>query len=294
MIFKSKSTKKFNKKSKQISTRKIIDATPTNKHTKSNPNTSTTSPLNNNTAYNASSDKHVLKRDDATCLPPPTPPLANYETCHCYAHASLSNMKQPKQPNAKQYIYLFVLAISCVLLSTSTFSGHVAYAATSNPEFEHNELQTLSGTGENDTYSPNHHGNEFAIIFSDDTDLAANKSYKQDETSGSASDLDVSATAYGTYKYPLPAKIVVVVCAGTASIITVCGYLLGLCSFFLDRQIRNPTNYFILSLSFSDFIIGSISIPFLTLFLIIGELDVFVACFFFVQTRTKNFSSHFH
>jgi muscarinic acetylcholine receptor M3 len=71
--------------------------------------------------------------------------------------------------------------------------------------------------------------------------------------------------------YSLPAKIVLSTLASTASLITICGNLLVMISFFLDRQIRNPTNYFILSLSVSDFVIGLISIPFLTFYLMIGE-----------------------
>lgn len=71
--------------------------------------------------------------------------------------------------------------------------------------------------------------------------------------------------------YNLPSKIILSTLAATASIITVCGNLLVMTSFFLDRQIRNPTNYFLLSLAISDFLIGLFSIPFLTLYLMIGE-----------------------
>lgn len=70
--------------------------------------------------------------------------------------------------------------------------------------------------------------------------------------------------------YSLAGKIVLSCLAATASLITVCGNLLVMLSFFLDRQIRNPTNYFILSLSVSDFLIGLISMPFLTFYLMLG------------------------
>jgi hypothetical protein len=71
--------------------------------------------------------------------------------------------------------------------------------------------------------------------------------------------------------YSLPVKIFLSTLASTASLITICGNLLVMISFFLDRQIRNPTNYFILSLSMSDFVIGLVSIPFLTFYLMVGE-----------------------
>lgn len=76
---------------------------------------------------------------------------------------------------------------------------------------------------------------------------------------------------YNKEQYSIVGKIVLSSLAGTASLITVCGNLLVMLSFFLDRQIRIPTNYFILSLSVSDFLIGLVSMPFLTLYLMIGR-----------------------
>jgi muscarinic acetylcholine receptor M3 len=72
-------------------------------------------------------------------------------------------------------------------------------------------------------------------------------------------------------RYSLAGKVILCTLALTASLITVCGNLLVMLSFFLDRQIRNPTNYFILSLSVSDFLIGLFSMPFLTLYIMIGK-----------------------
>ena len=84
-------------------------------------------------------------------------------------------------------------------------------------------------------------------------------------------DKSLTQTANDNVIYSLPTKIILSTLAATASLITICGNLLVMISFFLDRQIRNPTNYFILSLSVSDFVIGLISIPFLTFYLMIGE-----------------------
>jgi muscarinic acetylcholine receptor M3 len=80
------------------------------------------------------------------------------------------------------------------------------------------------------------------------------------------------APSGGEYEiYSLPAKIILSSLATTASLITVCGNFLVMTAFFLDRQIRNPTNYFLLSLAISDFLIGLVSIPLLTLYLMIGK-----------------------
>jgi muscarinic acetylcholine receptor M3 len=71
--------------------------------------------------------------------------------------------------------------------------------------------------------------------------------------------------------YSLPVKVTLSTLATTTSLITVSGNLLVMFSFFLDKQIRNPTNYFILSLSVSDFLIGLFSMPSYTLYLMLGE-----------------------
>lgn len=101
----------------------------------------------------------------------------------------------------------------------------------------------------------------FQVIFSDDEAL---KQFNN-------SDLFLKSLNTNNEVYSFPAKVFLSILASTASLITVSGNLLVMLSFFLDHQIRNPTNYFILSLSVSDFIIGMFSMPFLTLYLMIGE-----------------------
>ena len=154
--------------------------------------------------------------------------IYNYEK-YTHSHEFLFKMKS----NVKKYIYLILLVFSCVFLKNSSnnnnnnnhFSFFVVNAASLslNAEFEHNELQTLQS---NDNLTDHLNSNDFDIIFSDDRAYSNNKSVSNldQETSEEVS--------YGAYKYPLPAKIVVVICAGTASIITVCGNLLVMCSFF--------------------------------------------------------------
>ncbi len=162
----------------------------------------------------------------------------------------------------RKYIYLILFGIfsfySKIVNTTPTW---LAYAG-SHGDLTNigNDLERLIGINQNSS--------AFDLRFSDDMNIYANKTIiDSDAVFGNIED----PSSYGTFMYPLPAKILIVICAGSASIITVCGNLLVMCSFFLDRQIRNPTNYFILSLSVSDFVIGSLSIPFLTLFLVVGK-----------------------
>lgn len=68
-----------------------------------------------------------------------------------------------------------------------------------------------------------------------------------------------------SHPYPVQLNIVLAIIGTFVSLLTVCGNVLVLVSFFVDRQIRQTTNYFIFSLAVSDFLIGFISMPFLTL-----------------------------
>ena len=67
--------------------------------------------------------------------------------------------------------------------------------------------------------------------------------------------------------YPFWLLILVAIFGSIISVLTVLGNILVILAFFLDRQIRQPTNYFILSLSVSDFLIGLLSMPLLTIYI---------------------------
>ena len=67
------------------------------------------------------------------------------------------------------------------------------------------------------------------------------------------------------HPYSFEVNIVLAVIGTFTSLVTIAGNVLVLVSFFVDRQIRQPTNYFLFSLAISDFLIGCISMPFLTL-----------------------------
>ncbi|CAM4744538.1 unnamed protein product, partial [Rotaria magnacalcarata] len=71
--------------------------------------------------------------------------------------------------------------------------------------------------------------------------------------------------------YPFWLLILIAIFGSITSVLTVLGNILVMLAFFLDRQIRQPTNYFILSLSVSDFLIGLLSMPLLTIYIYAKE-----------------------
>ena len=85
---------------------------------------------------------------------------------------------------------------------------------------------------------------------------------------------NVSPTSVLEYRpdppYPPWAIAFLGLLAGCTSLVTVSGNMIVILSFFLDRTIRQPTNYFIASLAVSDLLIGAISMPFYTIYLLTG------------------------
>lgn len=64
---------------------------------------------------------------------------------------------------------------------------------------------------------------------------------------------------------------VLAILAAVVSVVTVAGNILVLAAFALERQIRQPTNYFIASLAVSDLLIGIFSMPCFTLLILLGR-----------------------
>ena len=87
-----------------------------------------------------------------------------------------------------------------------------------------------------------------------------------------SSDMDLgSASGLVTTNYTLTQTVVLGLLAGSTSLVTISGNLVVILSFILERTIRQPSNYFIASLAVSDLLIGSISMPFYTVYLLSGK-----------------------
>ncbi|XP_055355556.1 muscarinic acetylcholine receptor M1-like [Paramacrobiotus metropolitanus] len=78
-------------------------------------------------------------------------------------------------------------------------------------------------------------------------------------------------TVAGGPPYGLPETVVIAVICGLLAFLTVFGNILVMLSLRVDKQLRTITNYFLLSLAFADLMIGLVSMPMYTLYILTGS-----------------------
>ncbi|RXG61020.1 putative muscarinic acetylcholine receptor gar-2, partial [Armadillidium vulgare] len=90
-------------------------------------------------------------------------------------------------------------------------------------------------------------------------------------TEGKISDLDYSVLSQ---PFSVSITIFIGICLSLCILLTILGNMLVLLAFICERAIRQPSNYFLASLAITDILIGSVSMPFYTVYVLVGYWDL--------------------